>query len=157
MAATWKGRPVALVVVCPPALVLDSFPGALGQVLSNLVENVLLHAFDPAQAGEMRVAARELDAERVEIAFSDNGKGGGPEVIAHIFEPFFTTRRNQGSTGLGLHVAFILVEQKLGGGIQVEGAPGAGLCFRLTLPRSAPTTDARAFAWAWSPEAAKGL
>jgi signal transduction histidine kinase len=157
LAVTWKGRPVALVVVCPPALVLDSFPGALGQVLSNLVQNVLLHAFDPAQAGEMRIVVRDLDAGRIEIAFSDNGKGGSQEVIAHIFEPFFTTRRNQGGTGLGLHVAFNLVEQKLGGGIQVEGAPGAGLCFRLALPRSAPASDSRASAWARPSELAKGI
>jgi signal transduction histidine kinase len=138
LAVTWKGRPLTLAIDCPAAVELDSFPGALGQVLSNLVQNALLHAFEPGQAGEMRINVRELDPAHIEIAFSDNGKGASGEVITHLFEPFFTTKRNQGGTGLGLHVAFNLVAQKLGGNIRVEGSPGAGLCFRMRLPRVAP-------------------
>lgn len=135
---TWSQRPLTLRLDCPPQLLMDSFPGALGQVLGNLIENSLLHAFAPEQTGQMVIAVQERTGSELDIVFSDNGKGVSSDVISHIFEPFFTTRRNQGGTGLGMHVAYNLVVQKLGGAIRVESLPNAGVQFVLSLPKVAP-------------------
>ncbi len=135
---TWKGRPITLDVQCPASLAMDSFPGALGQVLTNLIQNSLLHAFESQQPGHIIIAVRALDDARFEIAFSDDGRGVDANELARIFEPFYTTKRNQGGTGLGLHVVYNLVTQKLGGRIDVHSAPGHGLQVLLSLPRAAP-------------------
>ena len=135
---TWKRRPIELQVECPPDLEMDSFPGALGQVLTNLIQNALIHAFGAEQPGLMRIAVRALGGERVQLEFSDNGRGATAEELGKIFDPFYTTRRNQGGTGLGLHLTWNLVVQKLGGRIGVDGKPGAGLRFAIELPRRAP-------------------
>lgn len=141
---TWKRRPIELQVDCAPDLELDSFPGALGQVLTNLIQNALIHAFEPDQPGVMRLEGRADGDARIQLEFSDNGRGATAEQLGKIFDPFYTTRRNQGGTGLGLHVSWNLVVQKLGGRIEVHGAPGAGLRFRINLPRVAPGEAAHA-------------
>jgi len=139
---SWKRRPIDLVVECPADIEMDSFPGALGQVLTNLIQNALLHAFEPEQAGCMRISVRELDAQRIELVFEDDGKGLDAPTLARIFDPFFTTKRNQGGTGLGLNIAYNLTVQKLGGQIEAWSRPGQGLRLTLRLPRSAPNAAA---------------
>jgi len=136
---SWKRRPVTLSVECPSGIELDSFPGALGQVLTNLIQNALLHAFDPEEPGEMRITAKNMDASTVEIVFEDNGKGMTQVTLARIFDPFFTTKRNQGGTGLGLNIVYNLVVQKLGGEIEAASNPGKGLRLCIRLPKHAPT------------------
>ncbi|MBD8527180.1 sensor histidine kinase [Pseudomarimonas arenosa] len=133
----WKGRSVEVSVQCSPGIELDSFPGTLGQVLINLIQNALTHAFAAQAAGEIGLSANTLADDQVEIRVRDNGVGVPEELRDKIFEPFFTTRRNQGGTGLGLHIVFNLVTQTLGGSIElVQGS--AGTDFRLCLPRKAP-------------------
>lgn len=134
----WKHRPVTLQIDCPPGITLDSFPGTLGQVLTNLAQNALLHAFAEHQPGCMRIEVRELDAARIALDFSDDGRGIPPADLPRVFEPFFTTRRNSGGTGLGLHIVHNLVTQKLGGSLAIDSQPGLGTTLRLRLPRYAP-------------------
>lgn len=138
LALTWKRRPITLTLDCPENLELDSFPGALGQVLTNLIQNTLLHAFEAEQPGTIAIRVRELDASAIELQFRDDGKGVGVAELGKIFEPFYTTKRNQGGTGLGLHVTWNLVSQKLGGSVSAVSAPGEGLAFTMRLPRIAP-------------------
>lgn len=135
---TWKRRPIQLDLQCPADIELDSYPGALGQVITNLIQNALLHAFDGARGGTMRLCAVLVDGERVRISFEDDGNGIGAAELARVFEPFFTTRRAQGGSGLGLHIVFNLVTAKLGGRIEANGTPGAGMRFVLTVPLKAP-------------------
>jgi PAS domain S-box-containing protein len=123
-------------VDCPDDLVVDSYPGAIAQVLTNLVTNSLLHAFEDNQPGHIRIAVRR-EAERVELAYSDDGRGIPAENLPSIFDPFFTTRRGTGGTGLGLHIVYNLVTQRLGGSIQVASEPGKGTRFTLLLPTRA--------------------
>ena len=118
-------------------IVLDSYPGAFAQVITNLVLNCAEHAFDPEQPGEIRIHAR-LDRDIVDIELSDNGKGIAPELLDRIFDPFFTTRRGQGGTGLGLNIVYNLVVKQFGGSISVRSTPGHGTCFTLRLARVAP-------------------
>ena len=128
-------------VDCPEDLVVDSYPGAIAQVVTNLVTNSLLHAFDETAAGHIRIAVRR-DVEHVELTYSDDGRGIPAEHLPRIFDPFFTTRRGTGGTGLGLHIVYNLVTQRLGGSIQVASEPGKGTRFTLRLPARAQKTGA---------------
>ena len=122
----------------PPGLRLDSYPGPLGQVLINLVNNAVLHAFEPGAGGTVRIGAQLLDAGRVRVSVSDDGCGIAREQLKQIFDPFFTTKLGQGGSGLGLHIVYTLVTGLLGGRIEVHSAPGEGTRFTLDLPLTAP-------------------
>src|SRR5690606_33922290 len=126
MESQWKRRPIEVEVECDESVQLDSFPGALGQVVANLVQNALVHAFDAEQAGHIRIVGGPNGDGWVELRVRDDGAGIPAEVLSRIFEPFFTTRRGQGGTGLGLHISFNLVTQKLGGTMTVQSEPGKG-------------------------------
>ncbi|GMU43763.1 MAG: GAF domain-containing protein [Xanthomonadales bacterium] len=134
----WKRLPVELQVECAEAIELDSFPGALGQVITNFVQNALIHAFGEREHGHMRLSAERVEGGRLILRFADDGAGIPSERLAHIFEPFYTTRRGQGCTGLGLHIVYNLVTEKLGGRIRVDSTPGQGTQFTLDLPLRAP-------------------
>ncbi len=121
-------------VSCPPDLSLDSYPGSLGQVLTNLVMNALVHAFPEGRAGRLSVAVAVRPGGLVRIVFADDGKGISAENLPKIFDPFFTTGRDRGGTGLGLHIVYNLVTARLQGTIDVESRPGAGTRFGILIP-----------------------
>ncbi len=131
-----KKSPHRVHVDCPDALQINTFPGALYQIISNLVMNSLTHGFSPGTPGQISVLARR-DEGMVVLRYHDNGKGMSDDVRAQIFEPFFTTRRGEGGSGLGMHVVYNLVTQLLKGSIRVESAPGAGATFEILLPADA--------------------
>ena len=122
----------------PSDIVLNSYPGAYGQVLTNLIFNAVTHGFTDGPGGQMLIKARRLGTDQVEIIFSDDGCGIPDAVQRHVFDPFFTTRRAQGSTGLGLYIVHNLVTQQLGGRIALASAPGKGATICMTLPLLAP-------------------
>jgi signal transduction histidine kinase len=139
----------------PVDIEMESYPGALAQVLTNLVCNAGLHAYGDDWTGPrpLRIAARMQDDGQVRLEVSDRGRGMPPEVLARVFEPFFTTKRGAGGTGLGMHIVFNLATQKLGGRIEAAGriksdAAGAGeedhgTVFTVTLPLTAPAAAAQ--------------
>lgn len=127
-----KNSPHRIELHCPDALEIDTMPGALSQVLTNLVVNALTHAFLPGSAGCMRIVI-DSEGSHTVIRFSDDGCGIPAENLTKIFDPFFTTRRGQGGTGLGLHVVFNIVHQTLGGTISVNSTAGSGTTFTITL------------------------
>jgi ligand-binding sensor domain-containing protein/signal transduction histidine kinase len=131
-----KKSPHRVTITCPDSLPLNTYPGALYQIVSNLVMNSLMHAFDPGQAGAISIEAKVAGA-MVLLRYTDDGKGMSEEVRSQIFEPFFTTRRGQGGSGLGMHVVYNLVTQLLKGSIRVESSPGAGATFEIFLPTDA--------------------
>jgi signal transduction histidine kinase len=128
----------SLAVEIPSEITLDSYPGAYGQVLTNLIFNAVTHGFADGPGGYMLVKAHRLGTDQVEITFADDGGGIPEEVQRHVFDPFFTTRRPQGSTGLGLYIVHNLVTQQLGGRIALISAPGKGTTIGMTLPLLAP-------------------
>jgi ligand-binding sensor domain-containing protein/signal transduction histidine kinase len=132
----WKRRPVTFELDVEEGLDLDSHPGALAQVVSNLIQNALMHAFAEDQPGTLRLAARAIPGERIELVLEDDGRGIPADVLPHVFEPFYTTRRGRGGTGLGLHVAYNLVTQRLGGQIEVHSTT-AGTRVTLRFPKVA--------------------
>jgi signal transduction histidine kinase len=127
-----------VVVECPLDLVLDTYPGSLAQVLTNLVMNAMVHAFEPGQHGELTIRVTERRPQAIRLVFSDDGKGIGPEHLPRIFDPFFTTGRDRGSTGLGLHIVYNLVTARLHGAIEVESHVGQGTRFIIDLPMQPP-------------------
>jgi len=131
-----------LLLAVPAGIVMDGFPGPLGQVLINFVNNALLHAFE-APGGTMTIGALATDA-RVVITFRDDGRGIDAVHLGRIFDPFFTTRMGQGGTGLGLNIAYNIVTSLLGGTIRVESEAGAGTVFTLDLPLTAPAAPEEA-------------
>lgn len=123
-----------LVVDVPAGIILDSYPGPLEQVLLNLVNNALVHAFEPEQVGRMTLQA-QADADQVYLQFNDNGVGMSEAVGARAFDPFFTTRMGSGGSGLGLYIVYNLVTGVLGGSITLSSQPGQGTRFSVILPR----------------------
>ena len=132
-----KRSPIALSIDVPEGLAIDGYPGAYGQILTNLFLNAATHAFADGRAGAITISAKPRGIEDVEIIFADNGAGMTPEVQRQAFDPFFTTRRNDGGTGLGLHIVYNLVTQQLGGRMMLESRLGQGTTFRIIMPRAA--------------------
>jgi len=142
LSATLKGSGHALQQDIAASLALDSYPGPLGQVLSNLFENCLRHAFEGRSNGVIRISARASDdGQSVLLAVSDNGAGIAATDLARIYDPFFTTKLGSGGSGLGLHVAHNIVTGVLGGQISAS-SDGHGTTFTLLLPVVAPQIGA---------------
>ncbi len=133
-----KKSQIMLTVDMPQGVIMDSYPGSYGQVLTNLFLNSVIHAFPDGRDGHVIIEAREVDDDSVEIFVSDDGVGMSEETQRRALDPFFTTRRNEGGTGLGLHIIFNLVTQQLGGRLTFESKLGWGTRFRIALPRIAP-------------------
>lgn len=119
-------------------IVMDSYPGPLGQIVTNFVTNALLHGFAASARGTMTLSCRPLPGEQAEIRFCDDGQGIPQDQLSRIFDPFFTTRMGSGGTGLGLSIVHRIATGLLGGEIEVESEPGKGTCFRVVFPRKAP-------------------
>jgi signal transduction histidine kinase len=128
-----KKTPHRVEVECDEALVIESYPGALSQILTNLIVNSLTHAFRENEAGLIRIEVAKNDGT-LNLTYSDDGCGIAPEIQDRIFEPFFTTARAKGSTGLGLHIVFNIVTGTLGGTITCCSAPGQGTTFQVRMP-----------------------
>jgi len=132
-----KKASILLLVEVPEGLVIDGYPGAYGQILTNLFLNAANHAFPDRRSGAIAISAKHRGSDDVEIIFSDNGVGMTPDVQRQAFDPFFTTRRNEGGTGLGLHIVYNLVTQQLGGRMMLDSRLGQGTTFRIIMPRAA--------------------
>ncbi len=120
-------------IKCDENIVLDSYPGVFSQIVTNLVLNSLIHAYDGENGGILGFDLK-LEGDRLIFEYADNGKGITPENLSKIFEPFFTTKRGQGGTGLGLHIIYNLVTQKLKGTISCESQVEKGTKFMIEFP-----------------------
>ncbi len=133
---------LTLTVDCQPNLTMNSYPGPYGQVLTNLFLNAVAHAFPDGRPGCVDITVRESGKDNVEIIFSDDGCGMSFDVRRRAFDPFFTTRRDQGGTGLGLHIVYSIVTNRLGGRLELDSEPGRGTRIQIILPRVAPLEQA---------------
>jgi signal transduction histidine kinase len=137
-----RKRHLKLSVDCQPNLNMNSYPGPYGQVLTNLFLNAVAHAFPDGGPGKVDILVRESGKDDVEIIFADNGCGMSLDVRRRAFDPFFTTRRDQGGTGLGLHIVYNIVTNRLGGRLDLDSEPGKGTRIQIILPRVAPLEQA---------------
>lgn len=117
-----------------PSVLLHTYPGAIYQILTNLVMNALLHAFPNGGPGKIQIAASLESHEQIRLVFEDDGCGIEPGHLGQIFDPFFTTKRGRGGTGLGLNIVHNLVAKKLRGQIHADNNPERGARFTLTFP-----------------------
>lgn len=132
---------------CPEDLWVQNYAGAISQIITNLIMNSLLHAFSDNDKGTISLDAHE-EKGKVYLRFRDNGIGLSAEAKHKIFEPFYTTKRGQGGTGLGMHLVYNIVSQRLQGEIQVEDLPhGTGfmICFPQISPDAEPVGHAAPF------------
>lgn len=133
----FRGISLQLEAKVAAGILMDSYPGLLAQVLTNLVTNARVHAFEGLAAGVIQVVAVEL-GESVELSVIDDGNGIPEQIRSRIFDPFFTTRLGRGGTGLGLSIVHGLVTQGLGGLIRVDHSRLRGTAFVVTLPKCDP-------------------
>ncbi len=120
-------------VKCPDHLELESYPGAFYQIITNFIMNSVIHGYDKGQKGNI-VIAISVENNNAQLKYSDDGKGISPAIIDKIFDPFFTTRRGQGGTGLGLHIVYNIISQKLNGSIKCTSSIGKGAAFTVIFP-----------------------
>ncbi len=119
---------------CAETIEVDSYPGALSQILTNLIMNSMQHGYDRGQSGVLQISVREIDPDQLELYYADDGKGVPIGHQKHIFDPFFTTRRNEGGTGLGLHIVSTIARNLLKGSVALEPLE-KGTAFRVCFPR----------------------
>jgi len=136
-----KGRPVEVAIDCPKDLLLESFPGAISQIVTNMVVNSLVHGFERDQPGHITIRAA-LDGDDVLFDYGDDGAGMPADALAKLFDPFFTTKRGSGGSGLGGHILYNLATGVLKGSLQVESSPGQGLRYHLRFPRKVARAEA---------------
>jgi len=144
LAPKFKRSPVSVLVERTGAASVLTDPGAVAQVVTNLVMNALTHAYDDGEAGTIRVVVRPQPGGGASLSVADDGKGMGEEVRARVFDPFFTTKRGAGGSGLGLSIVWNLVTGALGGRVDVYSAPGRGSEFVVLLPEAAPAAPPNA-------------
>ncbi len=138
-----KKRDVEIQTEIPEALLFESCPGYLAQLLTNLLMNSLIHAYPDGRKGRILLSAHR-EGERIMLCFSDDGIGVSEQHRTQIFEPFFTTKRGQGGSGLGLNIVYNIVTQKLGGQIQQSTPDGGGCCYQIEFPAVLPQSESAA-------------
>ena len=135
---TIKRTPFVIEQRVPADLMMESYPGPLGQVITNLINNAIVHGYDGRCEGLIAVAAQLSSHGWVTLSVEDHGVGIAPSDVPRIFDPFFTTKMGVGGSGLGLNIVHNIVAEILGGSVSVNSELGGGTRFTLTLPMSAP-------------------
>ncbi|MCX9154695.1 PAS domain-containing sensor histidine kinase [Niveibacterium sp. 24ML] len=139
---TLTRRGIVLVAHTPAGIEMDSFPGALAQIVDNLVLNALTHAFEGRERGRIELHVSLLPNDCIRLVLRDDGVGIERLLLDRVFEPFFTTRLGAGGSGLGLYIVRNIVQEVLAGSISVASDPGLGTTFTLEFPRITPETGA---------------
>ena len=132
-----KGKKFVVELECPAGIAMKTYPGAISQIITNLIANSLLHGFEGMEKGTMRILVRKdpENDETVLITYVDDGKGMTRRELEKLFEPFYTTKRGQGGSGLGAHIIYTLVTGPLAGHVKASSEPGHGLQYQMRLPR----------------------
>ncbi len=128
-----KEKQCELMIECDPEFKFNTYLGAFSQIINNLIENALMHAFQTKKAGKIHIVVQH-NSQELKLEISDNGDGISQEHISQIFDPFFTTNRSDGGTGLGLTIVYNIVTYKLDGEITCKSEVGSGTTFTIALP-----------------------
>jgi len=127
-----KGKHIKVSLDIDAWLEIDSYPGAFSQILTNLVLNSLIHGFEKKDQGKINISMQKADQELI-FEYKDDGRGIPKQNLDKIFDPFFTTNKKIG-TGLGLHIVYNIVNQKLNGSITCSSEKEKGVSFRMKIP-----------------------
>jgi two-component system NtrC family sensor kinase len=137
LSPAFKRTPYLVEIEAADECWMDSYPGPLGQVITNLLNNTLVHAFEGRNHGRVCISVQK-QSDYVEILVEDDGVGIPEENLSRIFDPFFTTKLGAGGNGLGMHIVHNIVTRILGGDIRLHSELGRGTIFTLALPLVAP-------------------
>jgi Na+/proline symporter/signal transduction histidine kinase len=133
-----KDTNISIELDCPEGIVIFSYPGAIAQITNNLVINSLLHAFESQKIGKIFVSAHKNE-NTITLMYSDDGCSLNADIQAHLFEPFYTTKRGKGGSGLGAHIVYNLVTQRLKGTIELIAKQTKGKSFKIVIPSDSRT------------------
>lgn len=136
---TIKRTPFTIEQKIPPDLMMESYPGPLGQVISNLINNAIVHGYDGRTEGCITISAQMSMQGWVTLTVEDHGIGIKKENMRRIFDPFFTTKLGVGGSGLGLNIVHNIITEILGGHVEVVSELGGGTRFIVTIPAVAPS------------------
>jgi signal transduction histidine kinase len=134
LAPKLKRQNISFDIQCDDALHVESYPGDFAQIFTNLILNSLTHGFVDKSSGEIRIRVQQIPKNsHLNIKYEDNGKGIPEAILPKIYDPFFTTNPQDG-TGLGMHIVYNLITQKLNGEINCQSQAGNGVLFEIKLP-----------------------
>jgi signal transduction histidine kinase len=136
----FKRAGIQLLFICEQEILIHSYPGALAQIITNFAMNAIRHGLQDVEKKQITLNVK-WDENNISIQFADNGKGIPEDIQEKIFEPFYTTNRNQGGTGLGLHIVYNLVTQRLNGKITVASKLHEGSRFDVVFPIVKPIDE----------------
>lgn len=120
-------------VNCDKNIEIFSHPGAVAQIIINLVINSIIHGFENINRGEITININ-LHHNTLSIDYKDNGHGLNQESKEKLFDAFYTTKSDHGGTGLGTHIIKNLVADTLNGSITADSKAGEGLAYHIELP-----------------------
>lgn len=120
-------------------LVVETYPGSISQIITNLMMNSIIHAFADRENGSIWINISS-DKNEVRLTYRDNGKGVAAENVKIIFEPFYTTRSGSGGSGLGMSIVYNLITQTLKGTVSCASEPGKGITIDIAFPVNADLT-----------------
>ncbi|MCW8930082.1 MAG: HAMP domain-containing histidine kinase [Gammaproteobacteria bacterium] len=130
----FKKTNIKIVIKCEKNILMESYPGAISQVLTNLMMNSLIHGYNEGEFGEIKITTTTDGEANVILDYQDDGKGMDKETLSKIFDPFFTTKRGEGGSGLGMHLLYNLTSQKLLGKVNVKSTLNHGVNFSFNFP-----------------------
>lgn len=128
-----KKRGAAIQVHCSDEILYRGTPGLISQIMTNLISNSLTHGFDQSSRGHINIEVQKIE-EGIQIDYRDDGKGMDKDTLEKVFMPFYTTKRDEGGSGLGMHIVHTLISEKLSGTIDVVSMPNEGVQFKIVLP-----------------------
>lgn len=128
-----KRSPFKVQIECPDALNISSYPGIFSQIFTNFIMNSLHHGFKEKSSGNIHIHV-DIKGAHLLIEYADDGGGMDADTLSNVFEPFFTTRRTEGNSGLGMHITYTLITEKLGGSIRAMSRPNEGVRFYIEIP-----------------------
>jgi len=128
-----KKSPHDVIVECPDNLIIETIPGAISQILNNMINNSIIHGLNNIEKGYIKITVVKEITSFI-ICYQDNGKGLSEDQVKMLFEPFYTTKRGSGGSGLGTHVIYNLVTSTLHGKITAQSEPNKGLRYDISVP-----------------------
>jgi len=129
-----KIKGVNIKVKCPEKITLKGTPGHVSQVFTNLISNSLKHGYDGKSGGTINIGLTN-GKEQIHIRYQDDGIGMTEDVLSEVFKPFYTTKKDQGGSGLGMHIVQTIISENLQGSIEMSSKYGEGVQFDIFLPK----------------------
>jgi len=125
---------VEMTVTCDSEVLIMGYPGAFTQIFTNLILNSIIHGFTDDRPNKIELQIHDTD-DLLTIDYFDNGVGISDDIREKIFKMFFTTMREEGGSGLGLHIVKNLLKEQFEASIDcipmVEGVQ-----FHIEIPKN---------------------